>query len=140
MSIYTKIIKLSTKGYTDIIDITEQVNEAVKISGVTDGFTVVFIPGSTGAITTIEYESGALEDLKEAIERLAPQSLSYHHDKRWHDGNGFSHVRAAILGPSVTIPITHGSLHLGTWQQIVLIDMDNRPRDREIIVKILGET
>ena len=139
MSIYTKIIKLSTKGFTDIIDITEEVNEAVKLSGVADGFAVVFIPGSTGAITTIEYESGALLDLKEAIERLASQSLSYHHDKRWQDGNGFSHVRAAILGPSVNIPLTNGSLALGTWQQIVLIDLDNRPRNREVIVKILGE-
>ena len=138
MSIYTKIIKLATKGHTDILNITEDVNAAVKKSGLTDGFAVVFLPGSTGGITTIEYEPGVLQDLKEAIERLAPESLSYHHDKRWHDGNGFSHVRAAILGPSINIPLSNGSLHLGTWQQIVLIDFDNRPRNREIIVKIYG--
>ncbi|MGA1867188.1 MAG: secondary thiamine-phosphate synthase enzyme YjbQ [bacterium] len=139
MSIYTKIIKLSTQGFTDIINITEKVQEAVTMSGMKDGYALVFLPGSTGGITTIEYEEGVLQDLKDAIERLASQSLSYHHDKRWHDGNGFSHVRAALLGPSLNVPLSNGTLSLGTWQQIVLIDFDNRPRNREVIVKLCGE-
>jgi secondary thiamine-phosphate synthase enzyme len=99
----------------------------------------VFVPGSTAGITTIEFESGVIEDLKKAIERIAPQGIPYAHDARWRDGNGFSHVRAALLGPAITVPFDEGQLQLGTWQQIILIDFDNRPRTREVIVQILGE-
>jgi len=100
---------------------------------------VVFCPGSTGAITTIEYESGVLQDLKDALERIAPSDISYQHDRRWEDGNGFSHVRAALMKPGLTVPLVSGRLTLGTWQQIVFIDFDNRSRHREIVVQVVGE-
>jgi secondary thiamine-phosphate synthase enzyme len=103
------------------------------------GTVTIFCKGSTGAVTTIEYEGGVLEDLKKAIERIAPSNIPYAHDQRWGDGNGFSHVRAALLGPSLTVPILQGSLGLGTWQQIVFIDFDNRSRRRNIVVQVMGE-
>jgi secondary thiamine-phosphate synthase enzyme len=108
-------------------------------SGIRDGLLTVFCRGSTGAVTTIEYESGVVNDLKKAIERVAPSNITYEHDKRWGDGNGFSHVRAALMKPSLTVPVMGGRLELGTWQQLVFIDFDNRPRNREIIVQITGE-
>jgi secondary thiamine-phosphate synthase enzyme len=101
---------------------------------------VVFVPGSTGAVTTIEHEPGAVRDLVEALERIAPSDRTYHHDARWGDGNGFSHLRAALLGPSLTIPVSSGSCVLGTWQQIVLVENDNRPRERRVMVSFVGET
>jgi secondary thiamine-phosphate synthase enzyme len=104
-----------------------------------NGLVTVFVPGSTAGITTIEYEPGVVEDLKKAIERLAPQNIHYDHDARWGDGNGFAHVRASLLGPSLTVPFQEGNLLVGTWQQIVLVDFDNRPRNREIIVQVTGE-
>jgi secondary thiamine-phosphate synthase enzyme len=130
---------ISTGGLNDVHDLTPQVAEAIRSGGIVQGIVTVFVPGSTAGITTIEYESGAVADLKKAIDRLVPRSIPYDHDKRWNDGNGFSHVRAALLGPSLSVPIVNGSLHLGTWQQIVLIDFDNRPRTRTITVQMVGE-
>jgi secondary thiamine-phosphate synthase enzyme len=128
-----------TSAQTDIIDITPQVREEIQRSAIRNGHVTLFVPGSTGALTTIEYESGVINDLRKAIERIAPRDLYYEHDERWGDGNGYSHVRAALLGPSLHIPIIDGRLTLGTWQQIVLLDFDNRPRNRKIIMQMVGE-
>ena len=125
-----------TSGSTDIIDITEQVASIVEKASVLNGVVNIFVAGSTAALTTIEYESGVINDLKKAIERLAPRDMHYDHDSRWGDGNGFAHVRAALLGPSLTVPLINGNLLLGTWQQITLCDFDNRPRTREVFVQI----
>ena len=132
-------ISLSTKGFGDIQDLTSQVAVSVGKSKIKNGAVIIFCSGSTGAVTTIEYESGVLEDLKKAVERIAPSNIEYAHDRRWGDGNGFSHVRAALLGPSLSVPITHGDLALGTWQQIVFIDFDNRSRRRKVVVQVIGE-
>ena len=137
--VVSEFISLQTKGFSDIIDITSHVSAIVEGSKMKNGVVTVFCPGSTGALTTIEYESGVLEDLKKAIERMAPSDIPYAHDRRWGDGNGYSHVRAALVGPSLTVPITRGALALGTWQQIVVVDFDNRPRRREVVVQIMGE-
>jgi len=131
-------LSFKTSGDTDIIDITTHVSRTVSESGLTEGQVLIFVPGSTAAITTIEYESGAVRDLKEAIERLAPSDILYRHDAKWGDGNGYAHVRAALLGPSLTVPLIKGRVVLGTWQQIVLVDFDNKPRDRKVIVSISG--
>jgi secondary thiamine-phosphate synthase enzyme len=136
---FSEAISLHTKGFSDIINITDQVRAILERSGIEEGLVTVFCPGSTGAITTIEYESGVLGDLKKAIEILAPANVPYEHDRRWGDGNGFSHVRAALMKPSLTIPLVRGGLTLGTWQQIVFIDFDNRDRDRNIIVHVMGD-
>jgi secondary thiamine-phosphate synthase enzyme len=133
-------ISVKTQGFNDTHNLTPRVEEIVRAEKLTSGLVTVFVPGSTAGITTIEFESGVVEDLKKAIERLAPQNIHYDHDRRWGDGNGFSHVRAALLGPSLTVPVTNGELRLGTWQQIVLIDFDNRPREREIIVHLAGDS
>jgi len=132
-------VSLSTKGFGDIQDITSPVAATVGKSKIKNGIVTIFCPGSTGALTTIEYESGVLEDLKKAIERMAPADIPYAHDQRWGDGNGFSHVRAALIGPSLTVPVVQGSLSLGTWQQIVFIDFDNRSRRRNLLVQVMGE-
>ncbi len=137
--IFNTKIELSTKGYCDILNITGQVEKAVAKSGITEGLVTVFVPGSTGSITTIEFEDGVITDLKEAIERIAPSNQPYHHDARWGDGNGFSHVRAALMKPGITVPIIDSRMTLGTWQQIVFIDFDNKARSREIVVQIQGE-
>lgn len=139
MPVRSTSFRLSTKGFNDTRDITGPVQEFVSASKVAEGVAVVFVPGSTAGITTIEFESGAVADLKKAIERLAPEGIHYDHDARWGDGNGFAHVRAALLGPSIAIPVARARLQLGTWQQIVLIDFDNRPREREIIVRVMGD-
>lgn len=131
-------LSLKTSGDTDIIDITSQVSKKVTESGITEGQILLFVPGSTASVTTIEHESGVVRDLKEAVERLVPEGIFYRHDARWGDGNGYAHVRAALLGPSLTVPLVNGCLVLGTWQQIVLVDFDNRPRDRKILVHISG--
>ena len=135
-----KKFSLETKGFGDVIDVTREVAQGVESSKVSSGIVTVFVPGSTAGITTIEYESGAVSDLKKAFERQAPVDMHYDHDARWGDGNGFSHVRAALMGASLTIPFIQGRLQLGTWQQIVLCDFDNRPRSREVLVQILGES
>ena len=139
MTIVTEAITLHAKGYSDVIDITQQVCQKIEKSGIKDGIVVLFVPGSTAAITTIEYESGVINDLTDAIERIAPQDIHYKHDARWGDGNGFAHVRAAILGASFSVPVKEGKPILGTWQQIVVIDFDNRSRKRDIAVQIMGE-
>jgi secondary thiamine-phosphate synthase enzyme len=138
MEIRNYVLSFQTTGKTDLIDITREVSLRIRESGISEGSVLVFAPGSTAALTTIEYESGVIEDLKEAIERLAPEGLHYRHDARWGDGNGYSHVRAALLGPSLTIPIIEGQLVLGTWQQVILCDFDNRPRKRQVIVQVTG--
>jgi secondary thiamine-phosphate synthase enzyme len=137
--IFSETISLSTKGFCDIIDMTHHVIAVLERSGMENGLLTVFCPGSTGAVTTIEYESGVLKDLQRAIEKIAPSNIPYDHDRRWGDGNGFSHVRAALMKPSFTIPLIKGRLALGTWQQIVFIDFDNRRRDRNILVHVIGE-
>jgi len=128
---------ISTKGFTDIIDITPQVLKEVEKSKVKDGICLVFVAHSTCAITTIEYEEGAIKDLKRSLEIIAPMNTNYEHCKKWGDCNGYAHIRAALMKPSLVVPVENGKLVLGTWQQIVLIDFDNRPREREIIVKVI---
>ncbi len=139
MTVYTDYISLSTRGNTDIKDITSKVESIVKKSKVQNGMVLVFVPGSTASITTIEYEPGLLQDFPALMERIAPKNIEYEHHKRWHDGNGHSHVRASLMGPSLVVPVINGSLALGTWQQIVFVDFDNRPRNRKIIVQVQGE-
>ncbi|HUL38344.1 MAG TPA: secondary thiamine-phosphate synthase enzyme YjbQ [Thermodesulfobacteriota bacterium] len=137
--VFSETISLSTKGFSDILDITHHVDGVIGRSNIENGLVTVFCPGSTGAVTTIEYESGVLRDLQKAIEKIAPSNIPYEHDRRWGDGNGFSHVRAALVKPSVTVPLIKGKLTLGTWQQIVFIDFDNRRRERNLIVQVIGE-
>lgn len=132
-------IALETKGETQVIDLTGSVRAAVRSSGVREGTVHLFVPGSTAGLTTIEHEPGCIADLKAAFERVAPRDAHYDHNARWGDGNGFSHVRAALLGPSLTVPVGKGALLLGTWQQLVLVDFDNRPRERKLIATVTGE-
>lgn len=137
-SLETFDLEVKTTAGTDILDLTAAVQEQVQRTGVTEGLLTLFIPGSTAALTTIEYESGVVNDLRAAIERLFPANLPYEHDRRWGDGNGYAHVRAAFLKPSLSIPIDQGRLQLGTWQQLVLLDFDNRPRQRRVRGQVLG--
>lgn len=130
-------LKIQTKGHYDFIDITNQVALLVEQSKIKDGIVNIFIPGSTAAITTIEYEQGVIEDLKEVLEKIAPENYDYKHHLKWGDYNGAAHIKSALIKTSLTVPIENGKLQLGTWQQIVLIDFDERPRTREIIVKII---
>ena len=139
MTVITGTIERRTAGFNDIQDITGDVADLVRESGVSAGIATVFVTGSTGGVTTIEYEPGLLKDLPEVMEKLAPQGKTYHHDATWGDGNGFSHVRAALTGPSLTVPFRDGQLTLGTWQQIVLLDFDNKARRRNVVVQIIGE-
>jgi len=139
MQFQNRTLSVHTTAETDVIDITPLVHEAVRQIGIRNGSVTLFIPGSTAALSTIEFESGVINDLKKAIERIAPRDMYYQHNERWGDGNGYSHVRAALLGPSLHIPIVDGVMTLGTWQQIVLLDFDNRPRKRLIIFQALGE-
>ncbi|HTY39337.1 MAG TPA: secondary thiamine-phosphate synthase enzyme YjbQ [Bacteroidota bacterium] len=138
MEIVTKHIDVPTNGHSEVHDITEQVEMLLHGSALKEGLVTVFVTGSTASVTTTEFEPGLRRDIPEALERLAPQRNRYHHDDTWHDGNGFSHVRASLMGPSLTIPFSHGELSLGTWQQIVLIDHDNRARQRDIVVQFMG--
>ncbi len=137
--IVTETIELRTRGDADMHDITAEVAARVRESGARSGIVTVFCPGSTGGITTIEYESGALSDLKRLFDEILPADRDYAHNRRWGDGNGHSHVRAAMLGPSLTVPFVDGELALGTWQQITFCDFDNRPRSRRLVVQIVGE-
>ena len=138
MKINQTDIHCQTSSETDIIDITPQVTEAVRKSKITGGVVFLFVPGSTAALTTIEYESGVISDLINAIEKISPKNIPYQHNLRWGDGNGYSHVRASLLGPSLNIPIFNSKLLMGTWQQIVLLDFDNRPRKRLVVVQVIG--
>ncbi len=139
MKVYTTKLTEKTEGYCDIIDITAKVQEQVQKEKIQRGLASLFVSGSTASLTTIEYESGLIQDLKEFLEKFIPSNKKYHHDDRWGDNNGFSHLRASLLGPSLQVPIDNGQLLLGTWQQIVLLDFDNRPRRREILVQLIGE-
>ncbi len=140
MKIKTTKLLYNTAGFCDIIDITDKIEEEIAKEKINSGLVTILIAGSTAALTTIEYEPGLLADLKEFVEKHIPSDRSYHHDNRWGDDNGFSHLRASLFGPSVSIPIDNGRPMLGTWQQVVLLDFDNRPRTREVIVQIIGES
>ncbi len=135
----TERVGISTRGDGEMVDLTSRVQDVISESGFSEGQVTVFVPGATGGVTTIEYEPGLIRDLPEAFERIAPRGARYFHDETWHDGNGHSHVRASILGPSLTIPFSNGRMILGTWQQIIVVDFDNRPRRRDIVVQLNGE-
>ena len=137
--VVTKKISLQTKGQCDIIDITSQVEREVTGTNMSSGTATLFVAGSTAGVSTIEFESGLLSDFKGMWERNVPQNIPYDHDRRWGDGNGYSHVRASLLGASLVVPFSDKRLTLGTWQQIVLVDFDNRPRSRQIILQVMGE-
>ena len=137
--VVTRRIGLKTRGNCHILDITGQVAQKVADSGLRDGTATVFVPGSTGGVTTVEYESGLISDLRALFDRIVPSNIHYQHDLRWGDGNGHAHVRASLLGPSLTVPFVEKRLTLGTWQQIVFIDFDNRPRSRELVLQLMGE-
>ena len=139
MSVKTTSISINTQGNADVRDITVEVARSILQSGLKDGIATIFCPSSTSALTTIEYESGAVSDLRRLFDEIIPQNREYAHNERWHDGNGHSHVRAALLGPSLTIPFVDGQMTLGTWQQIIYVDFDNRPRQRELILQLVGE-
>ena len=138
MRVISKTIQLSSKGQDDVIDITKQVSNIVKDSNIENGTVTIFVVGSTAAVTTIEYEPGLINDFPEMLSRIIPKNIEYEHDNTWHDGNGHSHVRASLVGPSLTVPIINGKLTLGTWQQIVLLEMDTRPRNRNLILQIMS--
>jgi len=138
LKVISKTIQLSSKGQDDVIDITKQVSNIVKDSNIENGTVTIFVAGSTAAITTIEYEPGLIKDFPEMLSRIIPKNIEYEHDNTWHDGNGHSHVRASLVGPSLTVPIINGKLTLGTWQQIVLLEMDTRPRNRTLILQIMS--
>lgn len=138
--VQTQELELSTRGHADILDLTEQVEGLVEAAQLRDGLVVLFTPSATSSLTTIEFESGALDDLRRALDQIVPPDAEYRHNLRWGDGNGHAHVRAALLGPSLSIPVRSGQLLLGTWQQIVFIDFDVRPRRRRIVVQMIGDT
>ena len=139
MTVSNKIIDIKTKGGKDIVDITEKVATTIKEDEIRNGIVTIFVSGSTAALTTIEYEPGLKKDFPAMLERVAPSSIDYEHDNTWHDGNGHSHVRASLIGPSLTVPFTEKKPLLGTWQQIVLLEFDTKPRNRRIILQIMGD-
>jgi len=137
--IKTKHLGLETKGRDQVIDLTGEVSKFIVDTKISDGIVTVFVPGSTASVTTIEYEPGLIKDIKELGERIAPSGKRYAHDDTWGDGNGYSHIRASTIGPSLSVPVEKGKMTLGTWQQIVLIDHDVRPRTREVVVQVIGD-
>ncbi|MBQ2644241.1 YjbQ family protein [bacterium] len=137
MTIITDRFNINTKGFTDIIDITSQITDLTKKHDIKNANAHIYVIGSTASITTLEYEPGLIKDLPEALEKIAPVNKEYHHDQTWQDGNGYAHIRSAMIGTSENIPIVDGALFLGTWQQIVLVDFDNKPRTRTILVQFL---
>ena len=139
MAVITKQIKISSKSENDIIDITKKVADAISESGILNGIITIFVSGSTGAITTIEYEPGLVKDFPDLLSRIAPDDINYEHEEMWHDGNGRSHVKASLVGPSLTIPFQDGQLLLGTWQQIIFLELDTRARTRTLVLQIIGE-
>jgi secondary thiamine-phosphate synthase enzyme len=139
MTIITKMIQTKSRGENDMVDLTKQTSKAIEESKLEDGIVIVFVSGSTAAVTTIEYEPGLENDFPKMLSRIAPKEIEYKHNETWHDGNGHSHVRASLIGPSLTIPFKDGNLLLGTWQQIVLLEMDTRQRERKVILQIIGE-
>ena len=138
MVVHTTKIEVQTEGHGHTLDLTQEAERWLRQVEAAEGQLTVCVPGSTAAITTIEFEPGALKDLEEALERLAPSDREYHHDRRWGDGNGFSHLRAAVLGPSITVPVADGTMLLGTWQQLVLVECDVRNRHRSIVMSFVG--
>jgi secondary thiamine-phosphate synthase enzyme len=139
MAVFTDSVAVSTRGDSHMIDLTARVQEVVRREGFREGQALVFVSGSTAALTTVEFEPGLQKDLPAALERLAPRGLGYAHEETWHDDNGHAHVRASLVGPSLAVPFQAGRLLLGTWQQIVLVDFDTRPREREVVVQLSGE-
>lgn len=139
MTVHMDSLRLRTRGENDIIDITERIDRLTQNAPIKNGISCLFVPGSTAALTTIEYEPGLIVDFPNMLERIAPRNRNYEHEKRWHDGNGHSHVKAALVGPDLFIPLRNGKLILGTWQQIVLMEFDVRPRDRTVLVHLIGE-
>ncbi len=139
MGVYSDQINIKTDGEVDIIDITDEIQNSIDKSKLKDGIICIFVPGSTGTLTTIEYEPGLKKDLPQALEKIAPKGIYYNHHETWHDDNGHSHVRASLMGPSITVPFRNKKLIHGTWQQIVFVELDTSPRNREIIVQIVGE-
>lgn len=139
MGVYSDQINIKTDGEVDIIDITGEIQNSIDKSKLKDGIICIFVPGSTGTLTTIEYEPGLMKDLPQALEKIAPKGIYYNHHETWHDDNGHSHVRASLVGPSITVPFRNKKLIHGTWQQIVFVELDTSPRNREIIVQIVGE-
>jgi secondary thiamine-phosphate synthase enzyme len=139
MALVTDTVPVSTRGESQMIDITDRIQDVVSRHGFHEGAALVFVSGSTAGLTTVEYEPGLIQDVPAAFERFAPRDMRYKHEDTWHDGNGHSHVRASLLGPSLTVPFRDGRLLLGTWQQVVLIDFDNRPRKRDVVVQLTGE-
>lgn len=139
LQVFTRFIQKETEGPGDLVDLTEEVQELLRESGLTEGSLNLFIIGSTAGLTTIEFEPGLLKDWKEVWQKLIPQGPNYAHHQTWNDGNGFSHLRASVLGPSLVIPFADKEIFLGTWQQIVLAEFDNRPRDRKIVVQMIGK-
>jgi len=139
MSVHYEEINIQTNGEIDIVDITSDVQKVISKSKIKNGIVCVFVPGSTGTVTTIEYEPGLMEDLPKALEKIAPKNIYYKHHETWHDDNGHSHVRASLMGPSTTLPIKNGKMLHGTWQQLVFLELDTRPRNRSIIIQIIGE-
>ena len=139
MTVFTTSLKLKTEGRTDVLDITGRLAECVQQSALENGLATVFCPSSTSAVTTIEYESGCVSDLRRLFDEIVPGDRNYQHNSRWGDGNGHSHIRAALLGASLTVPFVHQKLTLGTWQQVVYVDFDIRPRQRDLVVQVMGE-
>ncbi|MCE5249955.1 secondary thiamine-phosphate synthase enzyme YjbQ [bacterium] len=139
MAVITHHLEFPTRGNAEIIDITPDIGKALDEAGLRNGIVTVFVPGATGALTTVEYEPGLVEDLTELWERIVPSNRSYHHDRAWGDGNGHSHLRASLLGPSLTIPFSGGALTLGTWQQVIFVDFDVRSRRRKLVLQFMGE-
>lgn len=139
MTVNTIPLSIRTQGDAQMIDITNRAQQAVTESGLQAGILTLFVPGSTAALTTIEFEDGAVQDFQRLFDEIADPDRHYAHNARWGDGNGHSHVRAALLGPSLTVPFSDGALLLGTWQQIILVDFDNRPRERRVIAQVMGE-
>jgi len=139
MKVISDSLSFSTEGFSDMKDLTGDVSKKLSENKLKNGIVNLFVPGSTGGLTTIEYESGLVQDFSELMEKIIPSNVTYHHDARWGDGNGFSHVRSSLLGPSLTVPFSDGMLNLGTWQQIVFLDFDNRSRSRTILLQFIGE-
>jgi len=139
MKVISDSLSFSTGGFSDMKDLTGDVSKKLAENKLQKGIVNLFVPGSTGGLTTIEYESGLVQDFFELMEKIIPSNVTYHHDARWGDGNGFSHVRSSLLGPSLTVPFSDGTLNLGTWQQIVFLDFDNRSRSRTILLQFIGE-
>lgn len=138
LKVHTKTITLNTGGFPDIIDLSRHISTELANSGIRNGVMTIFVPGSTAGVTTIEYEPGLLKDLPALCEKLAPRNVTYQHDATWHDGNGYAHLLAALFKPSLQVPVEDGKLTLGTWQQVVLTDFDNRSRQRQLVIQVMG--